>query len=130
MILVVFLNLILENKDLDLEALVDDFLSFFLAGQETTANTLAFCLLELGRNKDILDKMRQEIDIVLGDRTEITYQDTIDLKYCTGVFRETLRLYPPIPIIFRSNSDEMTVNELKIPANSIFFVSSFSIHYF
>jgi cholesterol 24(S)-hydroxylase len=36
--------------------MVDDFMTFFLAGQETTANTLAFCFLELGKNKDIVNK--------------------------------------------------------------------------
>jgi cytochrome P450 len=29
--------------------MTDDFITFFLAGQETTANTLAFCFLELGK---------------------------------------------------------------------------------
>ena len=32
---------------MDLEAMIDDFITFFIAGQETTANTLAFCFLEL-----------------------------------------------------------------------------------
>jgi cholesterol 24(S)-hydroxylase len=36
--------------------MVDDFMTFFLAGQETTANTLAFCFLELGQNPEILKK--------------------------------------------------------------------------
>jgi hypothetical protein len=41
---------------LDLETLVDDFMTFFVAGQETTANTLAFCFQELGRHPDIFLK--------------------------------------------------------------------------
>ena len=36
--------------------MVDNFLTFFVAGQETTANTLAFAILELGRNPDVLKK--------------------------------------------------------------------------
>jgi cholesterol 24(S)-hydroxylase len=39
-----------------MEVMLDDFLLFFIAGQETTANTLAFCLLELGRNPDVMKK--------------------------------------------------------------------------
>ena len=34
----------------DLEDMIDDFITFFIAGQETTANALAFCFYELARN--------------------------------------------------------------------------------
>ena len=36
--------------------MVDDFATFFIAGQETTANTLAFVFLEMGKNKEIFYK--------------------------------------------------------------------------
>jgi cytochrome P450 len=36
--------------------MIDDFLTFFFAGQETTANTLGFCFLELGKNQRVLEK--------------------------------------------------------------------------
>ena len=43
-----------EESNLDLERMVDDFMTFFFAGQETTANTLAFSFLEIGRRPDIV----------------------------------------------------------------------------
>jgi hypothetical protein len=49
-------NKSVEDDDLDLESMVDDFLTFFLAGQETTANALAFCFLEIGRHPAVLEK--------------------------------------------------------------------------
>lgn len=49
-------NQFLGEENLDLETMVDDFVTFFIAGQETTANTLAFCFLELGKNPEILKK--------------------------------------------------------------------------
>jgi cholesterol 24(S)-hydroxylase len=39
-----------------LEVLVDEFITFFVAGQETTSNALAFCILELGQNPEVLAK--------------------------------------------------------------------------
>jgi cholesterol 24(S)-hydroxylase len=45
-----------ENTSFDLEDMIDNFLTFFVAGQETTANTLAFVFLELGRNDRVLKK--------------------------------------------------------------------------
>ena len=41
---------------MDKEVLIDDFITFFIAGQETTANTLAFCFYELSRNPQIFKK--------------------------------------------------------------------------
>lgn len=41
---------------MDLEELVDDFLTFFGAGQETTANALSFTIMELGLNPHCLEK--------------------------------------------------------------------------
>lgn len=41
---------------MDLEELVDDFVTFFGAGQETTANALAFAVMELGLNPHCLEK--------------------------------------------------------------------------
>jgi cholesterol 24(S)-hydroxylase len=106
----------------DLEAMIDDFITFFIAGQETTANTLAFCFLELGKNKSIFLKAREEIDRVLGERTFITYQDTVDLKYCSSIFKESLRLYPAVPFIDRHSLEPMNINGLIVPAHSSFAV--------
>jgi cholesterol 24-hydroxylase len=53
------LSLMLQNcneDNVNLEQFVDEFVTFFLAGQETTANTLAFCFLEIGRNEQVLLK--------------------------------------------------------------------------
>ena len=100
----------------------DDFFTFFIAGQETTANTLAFCFLEMGKNKNIFLKAREEIDRILGERTEITYQDTVDLKYCSSIFKEALRLYPAVPILDRHVTDEITINGYKIPSDTIYAV--------
>jgi cholesterol 24(S)-hydroxylase len=44
------------SDDLDVETMIDDFMTFFLAGQETTANKLAFCFLEINKNPSVLEK--------------------------------------------------------------------------
>lgn len=41
---------------MEMETLIDEFLTLFAAGQETTANALAFCVVELGRNPECLKK--------------------------------------------------------------------------
>jgi cholesterol 24(S)-hydroxylase len=117
------------DEDMDMELMVDDFVTFFIAGQETTANTLAFCFMEIGRNDDIFKKAREEVDRVLGERNEITYQDAVDLKYCSCIFKEALRLYPPAPVLDRFILDDLIINGYKIPKNSIFHVLNIIYYY-
>ena len=40
-----------------MEVAIDNFVTFFVAGQETTANMLSFALLELGRHPDVLARL-------------------------------------------------------------------------
>ena len=111
---------------MDIESMTDDFITFFVAGQETTANTLAFCFLELGRNPEIMKKAQEEIDRVLGKRTEVSYQDVTDLKYCSGIFKEALRLYPPAASIGRKIKDKMSICGYELPKDSDIFVIRFT----
>ena len=127
--------LIEEDAELDLEAMIDDFITFFIAGQETTANALAFCFLELGKRPELATKAREEVDRVLGERTDMNYQDVNDLKYCSAIFKEALRLYPPAPLVTRQIKESITIKGIKIPSETQLFVSSFLLylhinHYF
>jgi cytochrome P450 len=61
----------------------------------------------------------------LGNRSFITYPEAMDLKYCSCIFKETLRLYPPTPLLLRVNTEEMNVNSYHIPRNSVVSVSSY-----
>ena len=111
--------MIKEDEDLDLESLIDDFVTFFIAGQETTANTLASSFLEIGKNKNIFFKAREEIDSVLGERNEISYQDAVNLKYCNFIFKEALRLYPPATGLMREITEDITIDKYNLPKGTI-----------
>lgn len=108
-----------------MELMTDDFMTFFLAGQETTANTLAASFLEMGKNPEIVQKAREEIDRVLGERAEVTFQDIGELKYCTAIFKEALRLYPPAAIVIRITPEDVRVQKYTIPKNTPFWVSTY-----
>ena len=112
---------------MNLEEMTDDFMTFFVAGQETTANTLAFCILELGKNPRLVEKARKEIDQVLGERTIVTYQDVNELKYCTAIFKESLRLYPPIGTLCRVTKGKLNINGYDIPEKTPIFVNLFCL---
>ncbi|XP_029507998.1 cholesterol 24-hydroxylase-like [Oncorhynchus nerka] len=71
-----------ENKDNeDEELMLDNFVTLFVAGQETTANQLAFAVMELGRLPEILANAKQEVDDVIGVKQEISFDDLGKMTY-------------------------------------------------
>lgn len=70
--------------------------------------------------------MREEVDSVLGERTEVTFQDVTELKYCACVFKEALRLYPPAASLTRLVTDPLEINGHIVPENTTVFVMKFS----
>ena len=62
-----------------MDEMIDDFVTFFVAGQETSANSLAFCFLELAQNPLIVQKLRLELDQVLGSKNNICIEDLTNI---------------------------------------------------
>ena len=109
-----------------MEDMIDEFITFFVAGQETTANTLAFCLIEVAKSETITQKLRNEIDSVLGDRNEITNEDLNKLEYASCVIKETLRMWPPANLPMRQiNSNDFKINGMSIPKGALLHVIYF-----
>ncbi len=70
-------------------------------------------------------RLRDEIDRVIGARTEITHDDLCQLHYTGCFYKETLRLYPPIPEIARFTRKSFKINDIEIPKNSWIQVSTY-----
>lgn len=78
-----------------------------------------------GRHPEIVKKAREEIDRVLGERTEVTFQDFNDLKYCHAIFKEALRLYPPAAALTRCTNEKMNICKYEIPKNTLINFSTY-----
>jgi len=114
-----------DKKNYDV--IEDDFITFFVAGQETTANSLGFVLMELGRHPEIFQKLRDEVDATLGDRSHIKYSDLNDLKYLDHVLKESLRMYPPAGVTFREiDRDGYELNGYGLPRGTHTAVSTYA----
>ena len=62
---------------------------------------------------------------MLGNRTNITYQDVAEMKYCTALFKETLRFWPPVAFSNRVTNQEWESDGYLIPKNTSIFTSSY-----
>ena len=89
------LNNIIGSKYLSEEEIVAQCFVFFLAGYETTASTLTFCLFELVSNLAIQDKLYEEVRSVLDKGEALDYNNVMRLPYIDAVISETLRHHPP-----------------------------------
>ncbi|XP_034018676.1 cholesterol 24-hydroxylase-like isoform X2 [Thalassophryne amazonica] len=109
----------------DEEFMLDNFVTFFIAGQETTANQIAFCIMELARHPDILEKVRKEVDDVIGMTRDLSYEDLGNLVYLTQVLKETLRLYPTATFTSREIPRDIIIDGVHIPAGVACVFSSY-----
>lgn len=104
----------------------EDICNIFLAGFETTANTLFWLVYELSKRPEMLEKVREEL------KGAHSYQDINVLMgeapFTTTCIKETLRLYPPGWIISRSPISSMVIEEIKIDDNCDVIVSPYLFH--
>ncbi|XP_077319870.1 cholesterol 24-hydroxylase-like [Lithobates pipiens] len=104
-----------QEEGLDDELMLDNFITFFIAGQETTANQLSFTVMELSRQPEITQRLREEIDDIIGFKREISFEDISNLSYTTQVLKESLRLYPPGPGTSRYIKNDAEIAGIRIP---------------
>ncbi|XP_063621081.1 cytochrome P450 4C1-like isoform X2 [Cydia splendana] len=98
-----FLEMLLESSQLTDHELAEEAMVISVAGTDTSAVAASFTVLMLSRHPEVQDRVYEELCEVLGDSNrDMTAEDLPRLKYLEAVIRETLRLYPPVPIIVRS----------------------------
>jgi len=105
----------------------DEAITLFLAGHETTATALAWTWSLLTKHPDVYAKLRDEVTTALGGRTP-TYADLAQLPYTARVLKEAMRLYPPVPMVVRQTSREVTVGRQTFPTNTRFVISPYTMH--
>lgn len=81
---------------------------FFIAGLESSAVTMAFALYELAKQPEIQERVRQEIHENIEEKG-LTYESVLNMKYLAQVINETMRFYPPAPIIDRIAREDYKV---------------------
>ncbi|KAI4459291.1 cytochrome p450 [Holotrichia oblita] len=91
---------------------------------------MTFCLHELAFNQEIQDKLREEIrETYKQTNGELTYDAIMGMKYMDKVLHETLRKYPPVPILNRVCSSDYTIpnTDIILPKGTKVFISALGI---
>lgn len=107
--------------------LIDQLGVFFLAGHETTASTLTWAFFILSQQPEVVSKLRREVSEVCGVRA-VVFDDLKDLKLTRSIFRETMRLYPPITFLPRVALRDAQLGSVRIRRGAMVMISPWTIH--
>nr|WP_286185449.1 cytochrome P450 [Labrenzia sp. PO1] len=116
-----------NGEPLSREAIISEAAVIFMAGHETTANTLAWAWFLLSQCDKSRAKLQAELDTVLAGRSP-TFQDVPNLPYTKAVIEETLRLYPPVPILAREAMADTSIGGKSVPKGSLVMVVPWLMH--
>ncbi|XP_032673498.1 cytochrome P450 4c21-like [Odontomachus brunneus] len=118
-----------ENNLLSDEDLISHVDTFMFAAYDTTSTTLNWVLYCLGSNLEHQEKVHEEIDQVFQDsQSPATMKELSQLKYLDRVMKESIRLYPTVPLIARRIMRDTNIDGYVIPKNITVLLSIILLH--
>ncbi|PVD20886.1 hypothetical protein C0Q70_19049 [Pomacea canaliculata] len=108
------------------DEIVNNLTETFMGGVDTVANGVSFILYLLSQNHPAQTKLRNEVDTVLGTRS-CTMDDLQALPYVKAVVKETMRLFPPIPINARVTQEDTVISNYHIPKDTILMLNNYTM---
>ncbi|MEL6889434.1 MAG: cytochrome P450, partial [Pseudomonadota bacterium] len=106
------------------EEMLDQVAIFFLAGHETSASALAWALYLVALNPEWQDRIAEEA----GGLTACDFAVMAQMPAARDVFRETLRLYPPVPMMVRETTCPERFRDRDVPKGSQVVISPWHLH--
>ncbi len=107
--------------------LIDNLLTFILAGHETTANALTWAFWLIANDPQVEARLVEEVTRVCGDGPlEAAHVES--LTYVKQVFHEAMRLYPPAPMLTRLSITEGRLGDVVLPPFTGVLVPIYAVH--
>lgn len=117
----------LTGQTFDTAEMVDQVAIFFLAGHETSASALAWALYLLATHPDWQERVAAEAIAEIGPG--IPYFSILGrLRLARAVFREAMRLYPPVPMMVREASCPVSFRGRRVRPGAQIVLSPWHLH--
>ncbi len=110
------------------EEIVDQVLTFFFAGTDTSAATLAWALILLDQHPEFAARLHAEVDTALAGRPAGP-EDLPNLQFTAQVLNEVLRLRPPAWLQTRTVTEDTELGSYSLAAGTTVIYSSYLIHH-
>jgi cytochrome P450 len=101
----------------------DELVTLLLAGHETTATALAWALRWILLDRELVERLRAEIETTGGDPLKIAKLELLD-----ATAKETLRLQPVVPMVGRVLQQPTRIGSLDLPAGGVVAPSIYLVH--
>ncbi|KAL1811594.1 hypothetical protein ACET3Z_021659 [Daucus carota] len=105
-------------------------MNIFIAGTETTAGTTIWTMTNLIKNPRAMKKVQEEVRKLMNGKDRIDEEDlqNTELPYLEAVIKESLRLYPIVPLLIpRESIEDCDLEGYKIKAKTIVYVNALAI---
>ncbi|KAE9554216.1 hypothetical protein FO519_002580 [Halicephalobus sp. NKZ332] len=103
--------------------------TFMFEGHDTTSSAMTWTIWSLAHFKEYQDKVIEEVDEIFGDSDRpCTHEDLTKMKYLEKCIKESLRLFPPVPLHTRSVEEDFDLNGELVPQGSTIMISPFILH--
>lgn len=108
--------------------ILDECVTLFVAGHETTAAALTWAWYLLAQHPAILARLRAEVDEVLAD-APATFEKVAQMPFLEAVVKETLRLYPPAFGFGRTAVEPFSAGGYHFPQRAVILFSIYATHH-
>lgn len=106
--------------------IVDHMIFLLMAAHDTTTSSISTMMWYLAQFPEWQERVRQEVGAV---GSALAYDDRDRLPQAEWVFREALRMQPPVPFIGRRSVREVPLGDVTLPANAALSVCSLVTHF-
>lgn len=111
------------------DEVVDQISTMFLAGHETSASALMWSLYLLAFDPAVQEDARREVRAIKAESGGTLDMAAIrKMTLVRDVFREALRLYPPVGYFIRQSAETTTMRDKNVKAGSMVVVAPWTIH--
>uniref|UniRef100_A0A914WYT5 Uncharacterized protein n=1 Tax=Plectus sambesii TaxID=2011161 RepID=A0A914WYT5_9BILA len=127
-----FLDLMLDMNakgELPLEGIQEEVDTFTFEGHDTTSTSMNWFLHLVAANPLVQEKLHLEMDEVFGDcDRDFSYDDLAHLTYLECCIKETLRLYPSVPLFAREIREDIDIKGVTLPAGTNVVIVPSMVH--
>ena len=126
----VLLKATVDGKPLTNAEIAEEVDTFMFEGHDTVTSAISFCLYLLSQNPQAQQKVHEEVTRIVGSDLNVdpTYNQLQEMKYVEHCVKETLRLYPSVPMYGRNLDEDLDFDGKIIPAGSNVNIMIFNIN--
>ncbi|XP_011631299.2 cytochrome P450 4C1-like, partial [Pogonomyrmex barbatus] len=115
-----------DINDIDIREEID---TFIMKGHDTVMMSVIYALLLLAEHKDIQECVRNEISAIMqANEGKLSMSALNNMSYLERCLKESLRLYPSMPFIMRTISEDVKLDSYLVPSGTTVFLNIYDTH--